>query len=103
MLHLEADTQGPDVFRLERCLLTNDLALVPWLAMTLIGDPFITDSRPVEGQKVCSRDRTSASHEVSLDQYSKLPIVSQDSISESNKTAFAWTTGLNMYPGTTCA
>jgi hypothetical protein len=27
--HLEANAQRPDVFQLERCLLSNDLALVP--------------------------------------------------------------------------
>ena len=36
-LHLQADAQCPDVLELERCLLPNDLALVPRLAMDGIG------------------------------------------------------------------
>jgi hypothetical protein len=34
VLHLEADSERPDVLELERCLLADDLALVPWLAMS---------------------------------------------------------------------
>jgi hypothetical protein len=33
-LHLEPDAKGPDVLELERCFLPDDLALVPWLAMS---------------------------------------------------------------------
>ena len=32
-LHLQPDPQGPDVLELERCLLPNELALVPRLAV----------------------------------------------------------------------
>jgi hypothetical protein len=32
--HLEPDAKDPDVLELERCLLPDDLALVPWLAMS---------------------------------------------------------------------
>ena len=35
--HLETNSNGPDVLELERCLLTDDLALVPWLAMNSVG------------------------------------------------------------------
>jgi hypothetical protein len=37
IFHLEADAERPDVLELERCLLTDDLALVPWLAMNCVG------------------------------------------------------------------
>jgi len=36
-LHLQANTEGPDVLELERCLPTDDLALVPRLAMNSVG------------------------------------------------------------------
>ena len=36
--HLEADSKCPDVLGLERRLLADDLALVPWLAMNSVGD-----------------------------------------------------------------
>jgi hypothetical protein len=35
--HLEADSKCPDVLESEWRLLTNDLALVPWLAMNGVG------------------------------------------------------------------
>jgi hypothetical protein len=35
--HLQANTKRPDVLELERCLLTDDLALVPRLAMSNVG------------------------------------------------------------------
>jgi hypothetical protein len=35
-LHLEADSKCPDVLDLERGLLADDLALVPWLAMNSV-------------------------------------------------------------------
>jgi hypothetical protein len=37
VLHLEADSECPDVLKLERYLLADDLALVPWLAMNSVG------------------------------------------------------------------
>ena len=36
-LHLETHPKGPDVLGLERCLLSDNLALVPWLAVNSIG------------------------------------------------------------------
>jgi len=38
--HLQANTEGPDFFDLERHLLTDDLALVPWLVMNNGGNRF---------------------------------------------------------------
>jgi hypothetical protein len=35
--HLETDPECPDVLELEWCLLADDLALVPWLAMDGVG------------------------------------------------------------------
>jgi len=35
--HLEADAEGPDVQTLERRILADDFALVPWFAMNSIG------------------------------------------------------------------
>ena len=40
VLHLEANSQCPDVLELERRLLPNDLALVPWLAINSGGNRF---------------------------------------------------------------
>ena len=37
LLHLQPDAQSPDVLELERRLLPNDLALVPWLVMNGAG------------------------------------------------------------------
>jgi len=37
VLHLETDSECPDILCLERRLLADDLALVPWLAMNGIG------------------------------------------------------------------
>ena len=37
VLHLEADSERPDILELERRLLADDLALVPWLAMHGVG------------------------------------------------------------------
>jgi len=37
VLHLEAHSERPDVLELERRLLADDLALVPWLAMNSVG------------------------------------------------------------------
>jgi len=35
-LYLQADAKRPYVLELERCLLTDDLALIPWLAVTYV-------------------------------------------------------------------
>ena len=37
VLHLQPHPKCPDVLELERGLLTDDLALVPWLAMPCVG------------------------------------------------------------------
>ena len=37
VLHLKSDPKRPDVLDLERCLLSDDLALIPWLAMNGVG------------------------------------------------------------------
>jgi hypothetical protein len=37
IFHLQTDSKRPDVLKLERCLLADDLALVPWLAMNSVG------------------------------------------------------------------
>ena len=37
-LHLKADSKCPDVLELERSLLADNLALVPWLAMNSVGN-----------------------------------------------------------------
>ena len=37
-LNLKADSKCPDVLELERCLLADDLAFVPWLATVGVGD-----------------------------------------------------------------
>jgi hypothetical protein len=36
-LHLQTDTECPDIPELERRLLADDLALVPWLAVNCVG------------------------------------------------------------------
>ena len=36
-LYLQADAKCPYVLELERCLLADDLALVPWLAVNSVG------------------------------------------------------------------
>ena len=38
VFHLQTNSECPDVLELERCLLADDLALVPWLAMNSVGD-----------------------------------------------------------------
>jgi hypothetical protein len=37
VLHPESDSKCPDLLELERCLLADDLALVPWFAMNCVG------------------------------------------------------------------
>ena len=37
IFHLKSNSERPDVLELERSLLTDDLALVPWLAMNCVG------------------------------------------------------------------